>query len=61
MPAATRTQKVLAIAVVLSYLIGYPVALVLDSSIGWVLVTVGGIFLIALGIVTVRQIHRSSL
>jgi hypothetical protein len=59
LPRATRTQQVLIVAVVLSYLIGYPVALVVDSSIGWVLVTLGGVFLLALGVVTIRRVHRS--
>jgi hypothetical protein len=59
LPRATRSQQVLIVAVLLSYLIGYPVALMVDSSIGWVLVTLGGVFLMALGVVTIRRVHRS--
>lgn len=59
LPRASPPQKALAIAVVLSYGVGYPVALIIDSSIGWVLVTLGGVFLLALGVVTVRRIHRT--
>jgi ABC-type enterobactin transport system permease subunit len=57
MPKPTRAQTRLGIAVLLCYAIGYPVALVVDSPVGWVFVTLGGIFLLLLGIVTVRRIH----
>jgi hypothetical protein len=60
LPNPTTTQKALIVAVVLSYAVGYPIALIVDSSFGWVLVTLGGFFLVALGIVTVRRIHRAS-
>lgn len=56
----SRAQLVLGVATILAYAIGYPVALIGGSPIGWVLVTLGGVFLIALGIVTVRRIHRGS-
>jgi hypothetical protein len=57
MPKPTRAQARLGIAVLLCYAIGYPVALVVDSPLGWVFVTLGGIFLLLLGVVTVRRIH----
>lgn len=59
LPRATPTQKALGIAVLLSYGVGYPVALVVYAALGWVLVTLGGVFLLALGVVTVRRIHRA--
>ena len=42
----------------LAYGIGYPVAIIGHSSIGWGLVTLGGLFLLALGIVTIRRINQ---
>ena len=56
----TRAQVVLAACMLLCYGIGYPLALIGRSPTGWLLVTLGGVFLIALGIITVRRIHRSS-
>lgn len=56
----SHSQKLLVIAVVVCYAIGYPVALAVNGAVGWSLVTLGGIFLLALGIVTVRQVHRGS-
>ncbi len=53
----SRTQIRLAVAAAVSYAIGYPVALVGGYAFGWVLVTLGGVFLLALGAVTVRRIH----
>lgn len=50
----------LAGAVVLCYGVGYPVALLGHSVAGWVLVFLGGPFLIALGVVVIRRVHRSS-
>jgi hypothetical protein len=40
--------------------VGYPVALVADQSWGWLVVTLGGILLAALVLVTVRRIDRSA-
>ena len=54
-----RAQAVLGLATVLAYAVGYPLALMVGSPFGWVLVTLGGVFLLALGVVTVRRIHRS--
>jgi hypothetical protein len=60
MPRLTSAQSALAVAAGLCYLIGYPVALFADSGVGWTLVTLGGVFLLALGVLTVRRIHRST-
>jgi len=56
----SRAQIILAAAMLLAYGIGYPLALVGHSPSGWLLVTLGGVFLIVLGIITVRRIHNSS-
>jgi len=40
------------------YAIGYPVALVANAPWGWVLVTIGGVLLFWLIIVTIRRIER---
>jgi hypothetical protein len=59
LPKPTRTQARLGVGVLLFYAIGYPVALVANSPVGWVLVTIGGVFLLLLGIVTVRRMHSA--
>jgi hypothetical protein len=41
------------------YALGYPIALIADNPLGWVLVTLGGVVLAALLVVTVRRIDRS--
>jgi type VI protein secretion system component VasK len=56
----TRTQLRLGVASALCYAVGYPLALVADSPWGWLLVTLGGVLLAALVVVTVRRIDRSS-
>jgi hypothetical protein len=60
MPRLSVTQGALAVACGLCYLIGYPVALFADSGVGWALVTLGGVFLLTLGVVTIRRVHRGS-
>ncbi len=52
-----RTQWRLIIAAAVAYAVGYPVALVAGSPTGWVLVSLGGLLLLALGIVTIRRIQ----
>jgi hypothetical protein len=56
----TRSQTVLAIATVLAYAVGYPVAIFAHSLIGWVLVMVGGVFLLLFLLTTIRRIHRGA-
>lgn len=53
-----RTQIILGVACLLAYAVGYPVAIIGDSPFGWVLVTLGGVFLFAFLIVTIRRINR---
>jgi hypothetical protein len=50
----------LAVASGLCYVIGYPVALWANSGVGWTLVTLGGVFLLALGVVTIRRVNRGT-
>ena len=56
----TRSQIVCGGAAVVSYGVGYPVAIVGDYLWGWILVALGGVFLLALGTVTIARIHRGS-
>ncbi len=55
-----RSLSRLAVATVATYLVGYSLVLVAHSPVGWVLVSLGGLLLLATGIQTVRQIHRSA-
>jgi len=52
-----RGIVVLLAATVLCYLIGYPLALIGRSAVGWIFVSLGGPLLIALGVTVIRQIH----
>jgi hypothetical protein len=60
LPRMSATQRALAIATALCYAVGYPVALFAQPAVGWTLVSLGGIFLFALGVVTIRRLHRSA-
>jgi hypothetical protein len=48
---------ILIIATALCYAVGYPLALVGKSNIGWVFVSAGGLMLVALVAVVIRRIH----
>jgi hypothetical protein len=50
--------RLLIVATVLCYAIGYPVALIGHSNIGWILVALGGPFLIAVIALVIRRIQR---
>jgi len=52
-----RGLVILLAATALCYLIGYPLALIGHSPIGWIFVTLGGPLLIALGVVVIRRVH----
>jgi hypothetical protein len=54
------TLWLLLIATVACYGTGYPLALWGHSDAGWVLVFLGGPLLLTLGVLTVRQLHRST-
>lgn len=55
-----RAQTACGGAALVSYGVGYPVAIVGDYVWGWILVALGGVFLLALGTVTIARIHRGS-
>ncbi len=56
----SQLQIRLGLASALSYASGYPLAIAGGYVIGWALVALGGVLLLALGIVTVRRIHTAS-
>ena len=55
-----RGLVILLAATALCYLIGYPLALVGHSPVGWIFVTLGGPLLIALGVVVIRRVHTGA-
>ncbi|MDT4892760.1 MAG: hypothetical protein QOE97_1795 [Pseudonocardiales bacterium] len=54
-----RRLLALLIGTALCYAIGYPLALVGHSAVGWVFVGLGGPLLIGLGVLVVRRVHLS--
>jgi hypothetical protein len=58
-PPGRRTLWLLLAATLACYGTGYPLALWGHSNVGWVLVFLGGPLLLALGALTVRELHRS--
>jgi hypothetical protein len=56
----TRAQVLLAAATFVSYAVGYPVAIAAHSAVGWVLVMLGGVFLMLLVGVTIRRITAAA-
>jgi ABC-type enterobactin transport system permease subunit len=57
---ASPLQIRLGLATLVSYAIGYPVAIIAHAAVGWVFVSIGGVFLLWLIVVTVRQIDRNA-
>jgi hypothetical protein len=55
-----RDQTVLAVAAVVSYAVGYPIAIFGHSPIGWGFVMLGGVLLFLLLLVTIRRINRGA-
>lgn len=53
-----RTLRVLIVATALCYAVGYPVALVGHSNIGWIFVALGGPLLIAVIVLVIRRVQR---
>ncbi len=45
-------------AAAVCYAVGYPVALLGHSTWGWLLVFLGGPFLLGAGVLTIRHVHR---
>lgn len=58
-PRADRTLKLLLAGTVLCYALGYPLALIGHSNVGWIFVFLGGPLLIALIAVVIRRVQRS--
>lgn len=59
LPRPSRGQSWLIGLALVSYAVGYPSAILAEWVGGWVLVSLGGIFLLALGVVTIQRIGRS--
>lgn len=55
-----RMQVVLGVGALVAYAVGYPIAIVGGYAVGWALVSLGGVLLLALGVSTVRRIHRAA-
>lgn len=55
-----QRMRVLGTICAACYVVGYPLAIWGDSGWGWVLVWVGGLFLIALGVIVVRVMTRAA-
>jgi hypothetical protein len=53
-----RALWMLIVATALCYAIGYPVALIGHSNVGWVLVALGGPLLIAVIALVIRRVQR---
>ncbi len=56
----SKLQMLLFAAAAASYAVGYPLGLASHLAVGWVLVTLGGVFLVALGTVTVRRMNAEA-
>ena len=54
---SNRLLAILIVATAVCYAVGYPLALVGGSDIGWVLVTLGGPLLISVGVLAIRRLH----
>jgi hypothetical protein len=53
-----RALRVLIVATALCYAIGYPVALIGHSNVGWIFVGLGGPLLIAVILLVIRRVQR---
>jgi hypothetical protein len=56
----SRRQTVSGAAALVSYAVGYPLAIFGHSPIGWAVVMLGGVFLFSFGVITIRRIHRGT-
>lgn len=55
-----RTEIVLGVGALVAYAVGYPIAIVGGLAVGWALVSLGGVLLLALGVIAIQRIHRST-
>jgi hypothetical protein len=58
-PHLNDAQRGWLLAALLCYAVGYPLALTASPAVGWTLVTVGGVCLLVLGVITIRRITRN--
>ncbi len=54
----SQGQRIFGSGALISYGLGYPMALWLHSAVGWALVMVGGLFLLGFGVATIRWAQR---
>ena len=59
-PPSNRRLAVVLGVTALCYLVGYPLALVAHSAVGWAFVALGGPFLLALLAMVIHRVHLSS-
>jgi hypothetical protein len=57
-PGMSRGQKIFGTAALLCYVVGYPLAILLHSALGWAFVMLGGLFLLGFGVATIRWAQR---
>lgn len=55
-----RRLTLLLIITAACYAIGYPLALIGHSAVGWGFVALGGPFLIAVGVIVIARVHRGN-
>jgi hypothetical protein len=54
----SRGQRIFGAGALICYAVGYPLALMLHTGLGWALVMLGGMFLLGFGVATVRWAQR---
>lgn len=53
-----RALAILCLATVAAYAVGYPVALIGHSNVGWIFVALGGPLLVAVFVLIIRRVQR---
>jgi hypothetical protein len=51
-------QRIFGAGALICYAVGYPLALMLHTGLGWALVMLGGLFLLGFGVATIRWAQR---
>lgn len=52
-----RWMVILVSGAALCYLVGYPLAIIGNSNVGWIFVALGGPFLLGLAVMVIRRVH----